>query len=90
MTTENEPDGDLEDKRRQPLESDTEEFKRCYEAAVKGDVKAQTSIGAMFEDGAGVEQDYNEAIDWYYAQSPPHITRLKKAQCKLGIVAASH
>jgi len=34
-------------------------------AAELGDPQAQTNLGAMFQDGAGVERNYSEAMRWY-------------------------
>jgi len=34
-------------------------------AAEQGEAKAQYSLGAMYHDGKGVSQDYQEAIRWY-------------------------
>ena len=35
------------------------------EAAEKGDVEAQSSLGSMYENGHGIERDYVEAAKWY-------------------------
>lgn len=34
-------------------------------AAEMGDAQAQTNLGAMFQDGLGVERNYDEAMRWY-------------------------
>lgn len=34
-------------------------------AAAQGDARAQTNIGAMYENGRGVPQDEEQAIYWY-------------------------
>lgn len=34
-------------------------------AAELGNAQAQTNLGAMFQDGAGVERNYREAMKWY-------------------------
>ena len=33
--------------------------------AEKGDVRAQAVLGAMYDNGKGVEQDYKQAVKWY-------------------------
>lgn len=38
-------------------------FKR---AAEQGGLEAQTSLGAMYMQGLGVDQDYNRAFEWFY------------------------
>ena len=34
-------------------------------AAVQGDAEAQRSLGEMYHEGLGVEQDYKEAVKWW-------------------------
>lgn len=45
------------------------DFKKAYvlflKEAKKGDAIAQNNIGAMYENGQGVLQDYKEAVKWY-------------------------
>ena len=36
----------------------------CRPLAEQGDVRAQTSLGAMYYNGQGVQQDYAEATKW--------------------------
>ena len=33
--------------------------------AVQGDARAQTMLGAMYQDGVGVVQNFNQAASWY-------------------------
>ena len=45
-------------------------------AAQAGDPQAQVLIGTMYQDGLGVEQDYQKAASWYQkavAQNDPSI-----------------
>lgn len=41
------------------------EFRRLLLAASKGDTEAQTSLGTIYDTGAGVKPDKEEAIKWY-------------------------
>ena len=41
------------------------EFKNWKRAAEQGDAKAQFNLGLMYFTGAGVVQDYKQAIKWY-------------------------
>lgn len=43
----------------------TSEISSLEDAAVKGDVSAQVSLGRVFEFGAGVPQDYKQALYWF-------------------------
>jgi TPR repeat protein len=37
----------------------------CRRAAEQGDTDSQLTLGGMFENGIGIEQDYTEATIWY-------------------------
>ena len=39
--------------------------KQCLEAAERGNAVAQNNLGARYEQGHGVDQDYGEAANWY-------------------------
>ena len=39
--------------------------KWCLKAAEQGEVDAQNNLGAVYENGDGVPQDYAEAVRWY-------------------------
>lgn len=41
------------------------DFNETLQAAKSGDDSAQVNIGVMYENGLGVHQDYQEAINWY-------------------------
>jgi TPR repeat protein len=41
------------------------EATRIWESAKQGNVDAQFNLGAMYEDGKGVSQDYKTAVKWY-------------------------
>jgi TPR repeat protein len=43
----------------------TEAMKLYQLSAAQGDVRAQFSLGAMYDSGEGVTQDYAEALKWY-------------------------
>ncbi|MDE7135473.1 MAG: sel1 repeat family protein, partial [Muribaculaceae bacterium] len=43
----------------------TEAVKWYLKAAEQGDVRAQKSLGRMYENGQGVTQNYTEAVKWY-------------------------
>lgn len=40
-------------------------FWHYQEAAQRGDTTAQNNIGVMYANGRGVDQDYDEAINWF-------------------------
>ncbi len=40
-------------------------FWHYQEAAQRGDTTAQNNIGVMYANGIGVDQDYDEAINWF-------------------------
>ena len=40
-------------------------IKRLLQAADKGDVEAQFTLGVMYQEGDGVKQDYLEALTWF-------------------------
>ena len=44
---------------------DKEEFEETKALAEKGNVRAQYNLGAMYDNGEGVEQDFKEAVKWY-------------------------
>ncbi len=51
--------------------------------AKKGNARAQFNIGAMYDNGKGVRQDYHEAVKWYkLAANQGHLD----AQLMLGIM----
>lgn len=57
------------------------EFRRTLKAAEEGDADAQNSLGDMYYDGIGVQQDYDEAARWFRkAAEQGHA----QAQCNLG------
>ena len=41
------------------------ELRQLMQAAMCGDVEAQTYLGYLYYEGEGVEQNYNEAVKWY-------------------------
>ena len=41
------------------------DFKATIKAAARGDAVAQYKLGAMYDTGQGVPQDYAEALKWY-------------------------
>jgi uncharacterized protein len=40
-------------------------FESVKKGAAQGEVKAQTTLGVMYDKGKGVPQDYPEALKWY-------------------------
>ncbi|MCA6070689.1 MAG: sel1 repeat family protein [Endomicrobium sp.] len=40
-------------------------FKQIRKVADQGDAWAQNNLGAMYDKGEGVQQNYNEALKWY-------------------------
>lgn len=60
----------------------TEDIEKCRNAAEQGNADAQFKLGACYENGEGVVQDYGEARDWYWkAAKQGHAD----AQPKLGV-----
>ena len=58
-------------------------FAATHEAAQRGDVEAQVSLGSMYDHGEGVPQDSQQALNWYAkaaAQGDP------EAQANLGLM----
>ena len=45
--------------------NDVRTFWHYQEAAQQGDTTAQNNIGVMYANGRGVDQDYDEAINWF-------------------------
>lgn len=54
-------------------------------AATQGDAEAQTTIGAMYQVGHGVRQDYAEAVKWYRLAADQGVV---VAQYNLGLMHA--
>jgi len=59
------------------------DIKTLRKQADAGDAKAQFNIGAMYENGSGVKQDYEEAARWYRKAAAMGDAR---AQYNLGIM----
>lgn len=55
-------------------------------AADLGDITANYSLGALYEEGKGVDQDYTEAVKWYTAaaQSEKVVPGVAEARYALG------
>jgi len=47
------------------LDTATNNFMRCFEAANTGDVIAQNDVASFYWNGEGVKADYGKAISWY-------------------------
>ena len=58
---------DVEDRCQQLCKNGQYEqaFPVCSNAAEQGDAGAQFNLGAMYDSGEGVQQDYDEAVKWY-------------------------
>ena len=56
-------------------------FPVCSKAAEQGDANAQVMLGAMYDFGEGVRQDYAEAGKWYRKAAEQGYAF---AQCNLG------
>src|ERR1043165_9947716 len=48
-----------------PVFAQQSDFNAIKTKAEKGDAKAQTELGQIYEVGQGVKQDYAEAVKWY-------------------------
>lgn len=63
------------------------DYKAAYEEwlplAELGDVEAQYNLGVMFDEGAGVEQDFAAAVTWYRKAAEQGFV---DAQTNLGIM----
>ena len=51
--------------KKQQAAKAAQEFRDTKQSAEQGDAVAQTNLGAMYEHGNGVPQDYEEAARWY-------------------------
>ncbi len=65
----------------QPNEADRKEFLGTKARAQKGDAKAQTDLGFMYDKGNGVAKDETEAVKWYRKAADQGFS---KAQYNLG------
>lgn len=45
--------------------SDEAAARHYYQIANKGDAKAQYILGLLLEEGRGIQQDLEKAIEWY-------------------------
>ena len=57
-------------------------FEAMRAAAEEGDAQAQCYLGVCFQNGQGVEQDYQEAVKWYRRSAEQNDP---VAQCYLGV-----
>ena len=55
---------------------------RYTKAAKQGDAVAQYNLGVCYDDGEGVEQDKQKAVEWYTKAAEQG---LAEAQCDLGL-----
>lgn len=49
-------------------------YKEYLQLAEQGDVRAQLSLGLMYQTGKGVPKNDNEALKWYY-RATEHINK---------------
>ncbi len=56
-------------------------FCRLFKLTQQGYASAQNNLGYMYDQGQGVPQDYEQAIDWYRKAAEQGYA---EAQCNLG------
>ncbi|TAL05927.1 MAG: sel1 repeat family protein, partial [Verrucomicrobia bacterium] len=56
-------------------------FDEMHAAAASGDPQAQCYMGVCYQNGQGVQQDYNEAVKWFRRSAEQND---QVAQCYLG------
>ena len=60
-------------------------FWHYQEAAQRGDTAAQNNIGVMYANGRGVDQDFNEAINWFRRAAEQGNTSARSNLCQIYI-----
>jgi TPR repeat protein len=63
-----------------------EVFKWHTKAAEKGNIDSYITLGVMYEEGKGVNQDYAKALNWYHKAADQNHP---EAQFKLGVMYAN-
>lgn len=53
-------------------------------AAEQGDPLAQYNLGVIYEHGAGVAKNLDEAVRWYEAAADQHVAEAAAALARLG------
>ena len=69
-----------------PVFSQTRDLDETRRLAEQGDADAQTNLGAMYDNGTGVPQNYSEAVKWYRLAAEQGIAT---AQYNLGAMYAN-
>jgi TPR repeat protein len=68
-----------------PLHAATQTISEMRHAAERGDLEAQNNLGMAYDEGAGVPQDFEQAVVWFRrAAEQGHVA----AQANLGLMYA--
>lgn len=67
----------------------TEAVKIFKSLALNGDEEAQFDLGAMYQDGRVIKQDYIEAIKWFRLAAAQNTSFASLSQLKLGEMYAN-
>jgi len=64
---------------------DPKKFEEYKAKAVKGDAKAQYTLGFFYDNGTGVEKDEKEAVKWYRKAAEQNFAEAQHGELKLQV-----